>query len=59
MTKEMEILIDKLDRWEMEIISAERMTIEDHLRVRMLHGVRNKIDEAIKEARKEEENGKV
>lgn len=53
MSREMEILIDKIDNWEMEIIAADYMTQEDHLRVRMLHGVRNKISEAIEEARKE------
>lgn len=57
MTKEMEILIDLLDNWEMMIISAEFLTPEDHIRVRMIHGFRNRIDEAIKQARKEEENG--
>ncbi len=57
MTKEMEILIDLIDQWEMEIIAADFMTQEDHIRVRMIHGFRNKIDEAIKQARKEETNG--
>lgn len=54
MTKEMEILINKIDMWEMSIIAAEFMTLEDHIRVRMIQGVRNKIYEAIEEARKEE-----
>lgn len=57
MTKEMEILIGLVDQWEMEIIAADFMTQEDHIRVRMIHGFRNKIDEAIKQARKEETNG--
>lgn len=57
MTREMQILIDLLDNWEMEIIAADFMTQEDHIRVRMIHGFRNNIDEAIKQARKEETNG--
>ena len=57
MIEEMKILIDKLDNWEMQIIAAEFMTPEDHIRVRMIHGFRNKIDEAIKEARKEKTDG--
>lgn len=57
MSEEMKILIDKLDNWEMQIIAAEFMTPEDHIRVRMIHGFRNKIDEAIKEARKEKTDG--
>lgn len=57
MSKEMQILIDLLDNWEMTIIAADFMTQEDHIRVRMIHGFRNKIDEAIKQARKEETNG--
>mgnify|MGYP006874702183 CR=1 FL=1 len=56
MTREMQILIDLLDNWEMEIIAADFLTQEDHIRVRMIHGFRNKIDEAIKQARKEETN---
>ena len=47
MSREMQILIGKLDSWEMEIIAADYMTPEDHIRVRMIHGFRNKIDEAI------------
>ena len=57
MSKEMQILIGLVDQWEMEIIAADFMTQEDHIRVRMIHGFRNKIDEAIKQARKEETNG--
>ena len=57
MSREMQILIGKLDSWEMEIIAAEFMTPEDHIRVRMIHGFRNKIDEAVKEARKEKTDG--
>ncbi len=57
MSEEMKILIDKLDNWEMQIIAAEFMTPEDHIRVRMIHGFRNKIDEAIKQARAEEAKG--
>ena len=57
MSREMQILIGKLDSWEMEIIAAEFMTPEDHIRVRMIHGFRNKIAEAIEKARKEEANG--
>ncbi len=57
MSREMEILIGKLDSWEMEIIAADYMTPEDHIRVRMIHGFRNQIDEAIKEARKEKADG--
>ena len=57
MSREMQILIGKLDSWEMEIIAADYMTPEDHIRVRMIHGFRNKIDEAIKEARKEKADG--
>lgn len=58
MSKEMQILIGLLDNWEMEIIAADYMTPEDHIRVRMIHGFRNKIDEAIKQARAEEARGK-
>lgn len=57
MNEEMKILIGKLDNWEMQIIAADYMTPEDHIRVRMIHGFRNKIDEAIKEARKEKTDG--
>lgn len=57
MSKEMQILIGLVDQWEMEIIAADFLTQEDHIRVRMIHGFRNKIDEAIKQARKEETNG--
>ena len=56
MSKEMQILIGLVDQWEMEIIAADFLTQEDHIRVRMIHGFRNKIDEAIKQARKEETN---
>ena len=57
MSEEMKILIGKLDNWEMQIIAADFMTPEDHIRVRMIHGFRNKIDEAIKQARAEEAKG--
>ena len=57
MSEEMKILIDKLDNWEMQIIAADYMTPEDHIRVRMIHGFRNKIAEAIEKARKEAANG--
>lgn len=53
MSREMQILIGLLDNWEMQIIAAEFLTPEDHIRVRMIHGFRNKIDEAIKQARGE------
>lgn len=58
MSRDMQILIGLLDNWEMEIIAADFMTPEDHIRVRMLHGVRNKIDEAIKQSRQEGNNAK-
>lgn len=51
MSEEMKILIGLIDQWEMEIIAADYLTPEDHIRVRMIHGFRNKIDEAIKQAR--------
>ena len=57
MSREMQILIGLLDNWEMQIIAAEFLTPEDHIRVRMIHGFRNKIDEAIKQARAEEAKG--
>lgn len=57
MSEEMQILIGLIDQWEMEIIAADYLTPEDHIRVRMIHGFRNKIDEAIKQARAEKAKG--
>lgn len=57
MSREMEILIDKLDRWQMSLIAGDYMTESEERTFKTLEGVQNRIKEAIAMAEEEAKHG--